>query len=114
MEFFGWFLLIPVGFILRVAYQFLNLEYKFSSKTPEGKKNIKQTIFSGLLVILFTFLASFLSFESKIVTDWQWIGLWFTYMAVGWAITSIFLSVIKLYEQRIKTTIKTDKDTKQV
>jgi len=96
-----WNFLIIVGFILRVIYHLLNEKYPFSSKTAEGWVNIKTTISSALFIGLFYFLSFYYHADDKYQDGWQLVTVWGTYLAIGWAIDSVWQAFINFFTQKI-------------
>lgn len=97
-----WNILLFIGLGLRIFYHTISTDYPFSFKTPEGKKNIGLTAFSGVLVFITWYLCFYLHFDDHIQDGWKLIGLWTLYVIIGWAIDSLFLFVMDLGEKVIK------------
>lgn len=93
-------LLIFVGYLLRVAYHYLNENYSFSWKTDEGKKNIKRSIFSGLISGLVTFLFFWVHSDDHPANELVFARICVTYLGLGWSISSIWNAAMNLIEQK--------------
>lgn len=91
---FNWLLI--AGFLLRAADKYLNKDIAFDWYSAEGlpaqagRKNIKVTIFNGLLTALAYYL-SFFVYTAKEFESWQYM---LVYFMAGWFIDSFFSKLL--------------------
>lgn len=85
---FNWLLI--AGFLFRAADKYLNKDIAFDWYSSEGRKNIKVTIFNGLLTTLAYYL-SFFIYPSTEFNVWQYI---LAYFMAGWFIDSFFSKLL--------------------
>lgn len=98
-----WNFVLLIGFFLRIVYHLTNESYPFSLKTPEGRSNLKKQIFSTLVILAVYFGSFYYHADDKYQDGYQLIVLWGIYLAVGWAIDSVFLAFVTFFEQKILT-----------
>lgn len=96
-----WNFLIWAGFILRILKYILDDSYPYNWKIPEGKANIKKSIWSFFVVGLIYFLAFYYHADDKYQDGWQLVMVWGLYITLGWAIDSIFLAFVNFMQQKI-------------
>lgn len=96
-----WNFVLLIGFIFRIVYHLTNENYPFTFNTPDGKANIKKQIFSTLVVFAVYFGSFYYHADDKYQDGYQLIMLWGIYLAVGWAIDSVFLAFVSFFEQKI-------------
>lgn len=110
-----WNILLFAGLGLRIFYHISSEDYPYNlwnkiptaayddekKKFKEGWKNVKQTMFSFILVLITWFLCYYLHFDDTITDGWKLIGLWVLYVTIGWAIDSIFLFLMDMGEKYI-------------
>jgi len=98
--------LLWAGYILHMINNYFTESIPFTWKTAEGKKNIKSTIFGGLLVAVIFPFALIIEMDNKINTStYQGVVtliLWVIgYLSIGWAMVSLFMASMKKGEDTI-------------
>ena len=102
--------LMWLGFALRLYKHWLDEDYAFSLKSPDGKTNIKKSIFNGIVVAVFFTFALIVKADDNINTDTVegtliLVGWIVKYLFWGWSIDSVFLWLMDKWESKMKSII---------
>lgn len=97
--------LMWVGFVLRMYWHFINADYPFTLKSPEGKKNINKAVFSALVVgVFFAFFLTIKMDDAFDTTGWTGIVLLIVfivfYLGWGWFSDKLFLKLMDKFSQK--------------
>lgn len=94
---FNWLLL--AGYIYRTADKYFNKDFPFAWNNPEGRKNLKTSIFNGLIIGLVFYLSYYVYLTNEYPV-WKYM---IAYFVIGWFIDSFFAKVItmasKIYDK---------------
>ena len=102
--------LLWIGLFLRFYYHWVDKDFPFTLTSDEGKKNIKKSIGSVMLVgIAFAFALIIKADDNIDTSDLLGVGkliFWIgCYIAIGWFIDSVFFAVIGKSKVKIDSEI---------
>lgn len=93
-------LFIYAGWLIRVAWDFLDKGIPMNFISPEGKKNIKFTLLSFIISTLFYVIQYMLKFEDNFTNDWQLAILYLFFVFIGYFPTHFFQKLMSTFEKK--------------